>query len=181
MVRTALTLFLCLGLATGASAEARASFSESGRTLFSFAVPDFWSLTAGGERALTLPGTVDARPVPQILSIRPTVDPSVWMAFYAPPGVRTMAEGRAYLAEIGQFLANAPQITDDEVRRIAGLPAEVFKGIGRRDGRDLQFVVALIDLPGARIAVGAAVIEAGAPQVSFDAVNAVFSSFRAGR
>ncbi|MEM9248911.1 MAG: hypothetical protein AAGB05_09475 [Pseudomonadota bacterium] len=180
-ILTACALALSLCVPTGALADARASFLERGQTLFSFAIPDFWSLTTGGARELTLPGTTDARPVPQILSIRPSVEPTVWMAFYAPRGVRTFEEGRDYLREVGQFLANAPQVTDDTVRRIGGRPAEVVKGTGRRDGTALQFVVALIDLPGPRIAIAAAVIEAGAPETAFDAVNDVFASFRAGQ
>ncbi|MEM1431733.1 MAG: hypothetical protein AAGG09_19930 [Pseudomonadota bacterium] len=163
-----------------AHAEARASFAEGNRTLFSFELPDFWSLRAGGERILTLPEGGDPRGIPQILSLHPTVDPTVWMAFFSPPGVTTLAEGREYMREIGQFLANAPQLTDERTRSIAGLPAQVIRGTGQRGRTALQFTVALIDLPGPRIAVGAAVIEAGAPDSAYDAVNDIFASFRAG-
>ncbi|MEM8555315.1 MAG: hypothetical protein AAGF71_10890 [Pseudomonadota bacterium] len=161
-------------------AEARVSFSETGRTLFSFEVPDFWTLKAGGERQLSLPEGGEPRGVPQILSMHPTVDPTVWMAFYAPPGVTTLAEGREYLSEIGQFIANAPQVVEEQSRAIAGRPSQVIRGTGTARGKDVQFTVTLIGLPGPRIAIGAVVIEEGAPEGVYEAVNDVFSSFKAG-
>lgn len=56
-------------------AEARVAYREQGRALFSFDVPEFWTVQVGGEQALTPPGEARARSVPQVISMRPTVEP----------------------------------------------------------------------------------------------------------
>ena len=162
-------------------ADARASYIENGQTLFSFNVPDFWDLRSGGRRTLALPGTDDKRDIPQVLSLRPTVDPTVWMAFYSPDGVRTVSEGKDYLREIGKFLTSEPEVTENRTGRVAGRTAQIIKGTGRRDGKNIQFTIAIIDLPGPRVAIGAAVAEAGTAQAFYDELNSVYDSFRAGR
>lgn len=48
------------------------------------------------------------------------------MGFIAPRGITTIAEGRDYLREIGQFIASSWQVTDARSSRIGGLPAKVF-------------------------------------------------------
>ncbi len=120
-----LRFFLFAALLAGANpaaADIRASYQRDGRTLFSFAVPDFWTLTAGRERLLTPPDEDIARPIPQVVAIRPTVDSDVWMGFFSARGVASLAEGEAYLSEIGQFLTNHPKITSNTPGRVAGLP-----------------------------------------------------------
>jgi len=176
-----LACIVALALPSVASAELRASYTEGGQTLFSFDVPDFWDLRSGGRRSLTLPGTEEARDTPQVLSLRPTVDPSVWMAFYSPDGVRDIAEGKAYLREIGEFLSNQPEISMNSPGRVAGRSAQIIKGTGRRDGKSIQFTIAIIDLPGPRVAIGAAIAEAGTEPAFYDELNAVYDSFTAGR
>lgn len=168
-----------LAIPSLATAEVRASYAEGGRTLFSFDVPDFWDLRSGGRRSLTLPGTEEARDVPQVLSLRPTVDPTVWMAFYSPDGVRNIEEGKEYLREIGEFLSSQPEIAANRSGRVGGRTAQIIKGTGRRDGKNIQFTIAIIDLPGPRVAIGAAVAEAGTDPAFYDALNAVYDSFRA--
>ncbi|MEM8579726.1 MAG: hypothetical protein AAGF50_00825 [Pseudomonadota bacterium] len=170
-----------LAVAGPASADVRASYQQDGRILFSFDVPDFWTLDAGGERVLTPPDEDIARQIPQIASIRPTIEPDVWMGFFSPRGVATLAEGEAYLKEIGQFLTNEPDIISSLPGRVAGLPAQIIKGTGRRDRRDLSFTVAVIDLPNARVAIVSAIVEAGADQALVGQMNEIFASVRAGQ
>jgi hypothetical protein len=157
------------------------SYAEGGRTLFSVDAPDFWSVRTGGPRDLALPEGGETRPVPRVLALQPTTDDGVWMGFLSPPGVATLGAARAYLRDAARFLAFDPDVGETTQRRIGGMPAEVFSGTGRRDGRALRFSVALIDLPGDRIAIVAAVLEAGSDPGFIDEINAVFASFRAGR
>ena len=170
-----------LGMSGAASAEATASYGENGRAMFSFSIPDFWTLESGGARELTPPEGGEARPVPQVISRQPTVDPTVWMGFLSPAGLSTLAQGRAYLAEISAFLGGSPQVSGATSRTIGGMPADIIRGTGRRDGRDLSFSIAVIDLPGSRIAIAAAVIEAGTGQPIVDEINRIFDSIRASR
>lgn len=168
-------------LAPPAQADMRATYEQDGRALFSFDVPDFWTVNSGGAREITPPGESTARTTPQILSLRPTVDPEVWMGFFSPPGVTSIAEGTAYLAEIGRFLSASPEITSNGPGRIAGLPARIIKGTGRRDGRDIVFTIAVLDLPGPRVAIAAAIAETGADAAIVGQLNEIFASVRAGR
>ncbi|MDJ0993829.1 MAG: hypothetical protein QNI90_09665 [Dinoroseobacter sp.] len=180
MFKTFATVAVVLA-ASPAFADVRASYMQDGRTLFSFDVPDFWTLTSGGERLLTPPDEDIARPVPQVVAIRPSVEPDVWMGFFSPRGVATLSEGQAYLTEIGQFLTTTPEISSNAPGRVAGLPAQLIKGTGERDGRDLVFTIAVVDLPGGRIAIAAAVVEIGADPALVGQVNEIFASMRAGQ
>ncbi len=179
-----LGIAIAVALAAGAgavTAQTPVGYAEGGRVLFSVEAPDFWSARTGGPRELTLPEGGEARPVPRVLALQPTTDDGAWMGFLSPPGVSTLDGARAYLREAARFLALDPDVGPTTPRRIGGLPAEVFSGTGRRDGRALRFSVALIDLPGDRVAIAAAVLEAGSDPGFVDEINAVFASFRAGR
>jgi hypothetical protein len=180
MLRTA-ALCALIALAPPALADVRVSYTDAGRALFSFDVPDFWTVESGGEREIVAPGETIARTTPQLVAMRPTVDPTVWMGFFSPDGVATLDDGLAYLAEIEKFLANDPEITSAEPRRIGGLPARILKGTGRRDGRAISFTIAVVDLPGPRIAIAAGVAEAGSEPALVSEINTVFSSLRAGQ
>jgi hypothetical protein len=170
-----------LALAQPAIAEVRASYAQDGRTLFSFEVPDFWTLNSGGERMIQPPDEDVERPVPQVVALRPTVDPDVWMGFFSPRGVRSLDEGEAYLAEIEKFLSRTPEITSNVPGRVAGLPARIIKGTGQRDGRRITFSIAVMDLPGPRVAIAAGIAQAGADPALVDQLNAIFASVRAAR
>lgn len=180
MLRTCL-FATALALASPASADMRATYTQDGRALFSFDVPDFWTVNSGGERNVTPPDEDIARPTPQVISLRPTVEPDVWMGFFSPPGVATLDEGEAYLAEIGQFLTNTPEITSNARGSVAGLPAQIIKGTGRRDGRDIVFTIAVLDLPGSRVAIASGIAEVGADPALVGQLNEIFASVRAGQ
>jgi len=167
-------------LAAGpADAQTPVSYSEGGRDLFTVEVPDFWSVRTGGPREIARPGRDASRSIPRVLALEPTVDGDVWMGLMSPPAVKDLAGARAYLNQLGDFLALEAEVTAPVTRRIAGRPAEVFAGTGRRDGRALQFTVAAIELPGGRVAIVAAVLEAGADPAFARVLNGVFASFRA--
>ncbi|MEM1078349.1 MAG: hypothetical protein AAGI09_07465 [Pseudomonadota bacterium] len=173
-------LCAALALATPASADLRISYADGDRPLFSVAVPDFWSIETGGARAISPPDEEAALPVPQIVTLRPTVEPDVWMGFFSPPGISTLEGGLDYLSEIEKFMASDPEIVSIAKDRVAGLPARVIKGTGVRDGARIAFTIAVIDLPGSRVAIAAAVAEMGAEPALIDEINRVFASMRAG-
>lgn len=170
-----------LALAPPALADTRITYTDADRALFSFDVPDFWTVESGGERAISPPDEDLVRTTPQIVSLRPTVEPTVWMGFFSPDGVTSLDEGVAYLAEIEKFLASEPEITSVTDGRVGGLPARILKGTGRREGQRISFTIAVVDLPGARVAIAAGVAEARAdPELVFQ-INTIFSSMRAGQ
>ncbi|WP_425090203.1 hypothetical protein [Tropicimonas sp. S265A] len=180
-MKRALTLCAALALATPVAADVRASYVLDGRTLFSMLIPDFWTLKTGGERLITPPDEDIARPAPQIMSAHPTVEPDVWIGAFSPRGIRTVAEGRAYLAEIGQFLTTTPEITSTGPGRIGGMAAHLIKGTGRRDGRDIAFTIAVLDLPGQNVGIVAGIAEQGADPALVAQLNETFASVRAAR
>lgn len=165
----------------GAEAQTPVSYVEDGRALFTVEVPNFWSVRTGGSRRIAPSDGAVPADVPRVLALQPTVDEGAWLGFISPPRVGDLAEARGYLGQLGRFLALEARTAEPVPRRIGGRPAEVFAGRGRRDGRALQFTVAAIDLPGERVAIAAAVLEAGVDPAFAEVLNGVFASFRAAR
>lgn len=170
-----------LGVAPPAQAETPVTYTEDGRGLFSFAVPDFWVLRTGGPREIADTRLGDARAVSRVMGMRPVTDDAVWMGFVSPAGVATIRDGIRYLRDIDKFLVKNPALSDIRDTRIGGLPAKLFRGTGRRDGKSVSFTAAVIDLPGNRVAIAVAILRDGANPGYSDNLNAVFASFRTAR
>lgn len=162
-----------------AAADTPVTYTDGGRDLFRFVVPDFWALRVGGPRDIEDTSLGDTRAVARVMGLRPVTDDSVWMGFVSPSGVATIEDGIQYLRDIDKFLVNDPQVTDNTRRSIGGLPAQVYRGTGRRDGQGVNFTATIIDLPRGRVAVAVAVLRDGADPAYVDDLNAVFDSFRA--
>ncbi|MEX0279200.1 MAG: hypothetical protein AB3N19_16895 [Ruegeria sp.] len=162
-----------------AMADTPVTYTDAGKALFRFVVPDFWALRVGGAREIEDTNLGDARAVARVMGMRPVTDDTVWMGFVSPEGVATIEDGVRYLEDIDKFLVNDADVTDISNRSIGGLPARVFRGTGRRDGRGVNFTATVIDLPRGRVAVAIAVMREGADPAYVDDLNAVFGSFRA--
>lgn len=172
---------LVAGVPAAAQADMPVTYRDDGRALFHFTVPDFWTVQSGGKRALTPPGSDEARLINRVIGLQPQAETGVWMGFMSPNGVRTYDEAVAYLQDIGRFVVNDPEVTAQKRITIGGQPAARFTGTGRRGTTGVNFTAVLIDLPGSRVAISLVVMEAGAnPELANDA-NAVFDSFRVAR
>lgn len=167
-----------LGGAGSAMADTPATYTEDGRALFSFNVPDFWLLRTGGPREIEDTELGDPRAVARVMGLRPVTDDTVWMGFVSPAGVATIQDGIRYLQDIDKFLVNDPTVTSTSDTRIGGLPARVFRGTGRRDGTGVSFTATVIDLPRNRVAIAVAILRDGANPDYADDLNDVFASFR---
>ncbi|MFT4962362.1 MAG: hypothetical protein ACI92Z_003459 [Paracoccaceae bacterium] len=175
-------LVLTIGLlGTQAAAEVPITYTDAGRALFRFDAPDFWSIRTGGARLLSAPDTEEKRDVSRLIGLKPTRDPHVWVGFVSPQGISNFKQGIEYLRDIGPSLVKDPVTISRKDKRVNGLKAASFAGTGQRDGKTVNYTAVLIDLPGNRIAVSVVVIEPGADAETLDAVNAIFSSFRAAR
>ncbi|WP_253284690.1 MULTISPECIES: hypothetical protein [unclassified Ruegeria] len=167
-----------LGAAGSVTADTPVTYTEDGRALFRFSVPDFWVLRTGGAREIEDSELGDTRGVSRVMGMRPVTDDTVWMGFVSPDGVASIQDGVRYLQDIDKFLVNDPTVTSTSDTRIGGLPAKVFRGTGRREGRGVSFTATLIDLPRGRVAVAVAILRDGANPDYADDLNAVFASFR---
>lgn len=168
---------LWIGAAAPAAAETPVTYTDAGRALFSFAVPDFWVLRTGGPRDIEDTQLGDPRAVARVMGIRPFTDESVWMGFVSPAGVTSIQDGLRYLDDIDKFLVNEPTVTSTSDTRISGLPAKVIRGTGKRDG-GVNFTATIIDLPRNRVAIAVTILRNGADPAYVDDLNAVFASFR---
>lgn len=180
--------FVCtaciLGWLTGmspASADTPVTYKDGDRSLFSFSVPDFWTLRTGGPREIDDTELADPRAVARVMGLRPVTDDNVWMGFVSPAGVATIGDGLRYLQDIDKFLVKEPTITSSSDTRIGGLPARVIRGTGTREGRGINFTATIIDLPQSRVAVAVAILRDGADPAYAEVLNDVFASFRAAR
>ncbi|MES0823981.1 hypothetical protein [Ruegeria sp. SCP11] len=170
---------LWLGALAPASADSPVTYTDTGRALFSFSVPDFWAVRTGGPREIEDTELGDLRAVARVMAIRPVTDDNVWMGFVSPAGVTSIEGGLQYLEDIDKFLVEDPSISSTSDTRIGGLPARVIRGAGTRDGRGINFTATVIDLPNGRVAVAVAILRNGADPAYVDDLNAVFASFRA--
>ncbi len=170
---------LWLGALAPASADSPVTYTDTGRALFSFSVPDFWAVRTGGPREIEDTELGDLRAVARVMAIRPVTDDNVWMGFVSPAGVTSIEGGLQYLEDIDKFLVEDPSISSTSDTRIGGLPARVIRGTGTRDGRGINFTATVIDLPNGRVAVVVAILRNGADPAYVDDLNAVFASFRA--
>ncbi|WP_298847563.1 hypothetical protein [uncultured Ruegeria sp.] len=167
-----------LGAAHSALADTPVTYTEDGRALFRFDVPDFWLLRTGGPREIEDTESQDPRAVARVMGLRPVTDDTVWMGFVSPAGVATIKDGIRYLQDIDKFLVADPTIASTSDTRIGGLPARVFRGTGRRDGKGVSFTATVIDLPRGRVAIAVAILRDGANPDYAEDLNAVFASFR---
>ncbi len=170
---------LWLGAVAPASADTPVTYTDAGRALFSFAVPDFWAVRTGGPREIEDTELGDPRAVARVMGLRPVTDDNVWMGFVSPAGVASIEGGLRYLEDIDKFLAKDPTVTSTSDTRIGGLPARVIRGTGTRDGSGINFTATVIDLPRDRVAVIVAILRDGADPAYVDVLNDVFASFRA--
>ena len=161
-----------------AVAETPVTYTDDGRALFSFNVPDFWTLRTGGPREIEDTELGDPRAVARVMGLRPVTDDNVWMGFVSPAGVESIQGGLQYLEDIDKFLVREPTVTSTSNTRIGGLPAQVIRGTGNRDGRGINFTATVIDLPRGRVAVVVAILRDGADPAYADVMNDVFASFR---
>ncbi|WP_051927448.1 hypothetical protein [Ruegeria halocynthiae] len=164
--------------AASASAETPVTYTDAGRALFSFSVPDFWALRTGGPREIEDTELGDARAVARVMGVRPVTDDNVWIGFVSPAGVASIEGGLNYLRDLDKFLVQDPTVTGTTDTRIGGLPARVIRGTGNRDGRGVNFTATVIDLPRNRVAVAVAILRNGADPAYVADLNAVFASFR---
>lgn len=162
-----------------ARAEMPLTYVSEGKALFHLSAPDFWQVRSGGPRALTPPGEEEARLINRVIGFEPEAEPGVWVGFMSPNGVSTFAQAEEYLRNIGKSVVSDPVLREQSRIRIGGLPAARYAGNGRRDGRAVEFTAVLVDLPGNRVAISLAVIEAGARPELVEDINAIYASFRA--
>ena len=170
-----------MGLANPTVADTPVTYTDSGMALFQFEVPDFWTLRVGGPREIEDSAVGDARGVARVMGMRPVTDDNVWIGFVSPAGVNSIEGGIRYLQDIDKFLVKDPQVSGSSKATIGGLPAQVIRGTGRRDGRGINFTATVIDLPGNRVAVAVAILRDGADPAYVNDLNDVFGSFRSAR
>jgi hypothetical protein len=164
-----------------ALADTPVTYTDNGRALFSFDAPDFWTVHMGGPRELVDPATDESRVVGRVIGLQPATEPRLWVGFISPYGVSDFAQVQAYLTDIGPFLVKDAVVDKRTTRTVAGRPARIVSGQGRRDGKAVAFTAVAIDLPNDRMAVSVVVMEAGLDPAQVEDVNRMFASLRVGR
>lgn len=162
-----------------AFADMPLTYVSDGKALFHLSAPDFWQVRSGGLRALKPPGSEEARLINRVIGFEPEAEPGVWVGFMSPNGVSTFAQAEEYLRNIGKSVVSDPELREQSRIRVGGLPAARYAGTGRRNGRAVAFTAVLVDLPGKRVAISLAVVEAGARPELVEDINAIYASFRA--
>ncbi len=162
-----------------AHSETEVVYSDAGQNIFEVTVPDFWTLRAGGQRDIA-PSSDDAfRPIARVFGLTPESDSGVWVGLMSPPHLRTLEDAKDYARSLSGQLAKTTEITSTENRKVAGYPAFVVEGNGRRDGRAVNFTAAVLELPRNRVVLGLTVLERGYDPNALTDVNAILQSIQA--
>lgn len=154
------------------------TYKDDGRALFQVSAPDFWTVRAGGNRALTAPDLDEARLINRVIGFTPVAKDGIWVGFISPHGVKTYEGALEYLRGVGPFLVKDAEVQDQTRITIAGLPAGRLTGTGTRDGKAVNFTAVVIDLPNDRVAISVVVMEAGVNPELVSDVNTIFESFQ---
>ena len=117
---------------TPVQADTPVTYTDEGRALFRFEVPDFWTLRTGGPREIEDTNLGDARAVSRVMGIRPVTDDNVWMGFVSPSRVSSIQGGLSYLEDIDKFLVKDPTVTSTSNTRIGG------RNVGKRKNRRIH-------------------------------------------
>lgn len=166
-------------VATGpALADTPVTYKDGARSVFSITVPDFWTVRVGGERQLSAPGEDLERVVERVIGLEPESNSGVWVGFVSPDGMSTLAEAEEYARSLAPQIASDLDVTESEDRRIAGYPARVYRGSGRRDGQTVYFTVSLIDLPNGRVVFSMTALHGDYQRDALQDVNAIYDSIR---
>lgn len=162
-----------------ASAGTRVVYSDDSRSIFEIAVPDFWTLRVGGAREISPSGEGAFRSIERVFGLEPESGHGVWLGLISPPRFASLEDAKAYARGLGSQLAKTTKILSSTDRRVAGFPATVVTGTGRRDGRPVSFNVSLIDLRNGRVVVALTIMEQRFDSGALDDVNAILNSIKA--
>ncbi|PSL21657.1 hypothetical protein [Shimia abyssi] len=169
---------LAVATANVALADTPVTYMDGSDAVFNMAIPDFWTARVGGPRVLSAPGEDAPRGVDRVIGLEPESNSGVWVGFVSPRGLSTLDEATEYARSLAPQIAKEAEVTEFEERRIAGYPARVYRGNGRRDGRTVYFTVSLIDLPNGRVVFSLTAFEAGYDPAAIEDINAIYNSIR---
>lgn len=163
---------LALAQPAGAASGLVVTYVTRGEPVFVFTAPDDWTVETGVE-------ATDEGAMPRIVSLLPPdqTEP-LWVGIWSPVRVGTIAEARAYLADLNLDLFEMPQIDREAERRVGGKAAYIVEGHGLREGRRMNFAIALVQLSPERLALAALIGTEAARAAHADALAAVVDSIR---
>lgn len=151
------------------------TYTQGGRALFVFDIPDGWRVTRGIDISPEqMPEGLP--PSPRVYSIRPPDEPGLmWTGLWVPANARNAEEfGRLVRSLRPRMLENV-RVTYRDERVVDGRKVNIVAGTGRRNGLELDIVFAAVQLAPDQLAV---VTFIGEPQV-FDRWEADLSDMLA--
>ncbi len=162
-----------------AVADTPATYMDGTDSVFQVIIPDFWNLRTGGMREIAPETTDELRSVERVFGLSPEKDHGVWMGLISPPQFRNLQDAKDYAHSLSGQLAKSTKVTGSSDRRVAGFPASVIEGTGRRNGKAVDFTVVLMDLKNGRVVVGLTILEKGYDPNALTDVNAILQSIKA--
>ncbi len=155
-----------------ALAEVGITYNAAAKALFSLSVPDNWVVTTGA--------AAEGDERSRIIGLHPEGDMSLWVGFFSPNEVTSMAEAEAYVKGMGASLIDNAKVERGADGMLGDMPARYYNGRGTRDGAPVDFSVGFVALPGERVLIGVFVGEYGARETYHPQVNTIVHSIKAG-
>lgn len=160
-----------------AKAEVKVLYSNAGKSYVEMSLPDDWRLGTGFETdPAAMPEGV--APQPRIISAMPEDDAPFWTGLWVPFEVPDLVTAVDYLEGLRGFLLENERVTSAKERTINGMEALVYNGIGSREDEPMEFVIALLQLPGGAVAVAAFIGEPGAKEAHEASLQLMLNSIR---
>lgn len=160
-------------------AQTPITYTQEARAIFTVSMPDFWIARSGGPRVFEDPD-LGQQQIRRIMALEPETNDTAWIGLASPEGISTLDDAQAYVANLGQFLVQNPNVRNRFETRLGALPARIINGEGTREGRRLRFSVVMADLPGNRIAIMVALATLDADPGVMEEIRAVLQSIEAG-
>lgn len=145
---------LMSALALPSTAEAQMLIYEhDDDPLFSVEIPEGWTVDLNFDQEAREAGVPeDEKPLFDIVEVSPSDGGHVWLGFWAVPMASTIDEGVAYFESLGGDLFEEKEVLDPEDTKLNGMTARTWKGTGKHQGEDVEFVMALFEPRGGAIA-----------------------------
>jgi hypothetical protein len=151
-IRSFLLLAALLLGAASAGADA-ITYTQGGRALFVFDIPEGWRVTKGIDISPEqMPEGLP--PSPRVYSLRPPDEPGLmWTGLWVPANARNAKEFAALVRSLRLKMLENVRVTYRDERVVNGRKVNLVAGQGRRNGLEMDIVFAAVQLAPDRLAV----------------------------
>jgi hypothetical protein len=154
-------------------------YRYEGIPLFSIQIPDGWTVDLNFEQEAREAGVPEGEePRFRVAEVSPEDGGHVWLGFWAVPMSGTIDEGQAYFESLGGDLFSDRKVSDPVDDSHNGMTTRTWKGTGKHDGEEVEFVMSIFEPRSGTIAAALYVGAKDAWQAYEDELAAMVASIQ---